>query len=153
MSRDFYKHFNSKDFIEPCCNEKLKQKFDLSAEECREIHITPFKVTLDSKLRWLQYRINHGILVTNSWLFKVGISESNTCVYCDNIETIDHILTSCQVVNKFWDDVLINMSFMPDGLSDFNKIHGVLDIPNATLINQLLIIIRQCIYFCKHKLP
>ena len=150
-SRDFYQHFNSSNYTDPTCNVNLRQKFNLSNEECKKVFELPFKVTLDSKLRWLQYRIIHGILVTNKWLFKVGISVSDKCVYCDEVETIDHIFTSCHVVKKFWDSICAHLSFMPD-LNDFGKIYGVLEpSDNQALFNQILIIIRQCIYNSKHK--
>ena len=95
-SRDFYNHYNSNDYT--VCSFKLKNTFHLDDIDCNNVYELAFKVTLDSKLRWLQHRILHGILVTNSWLCKVGIKDDNTCVYCDQDESIVHLYTSCNVV-------------------------------------------------------
>ena len=106
-SCDFYNHYNSNDYIAPVCYFKLNFfsssrpdifVSDLDDIDCKNVYELAFKVTLDSKLRWLQYRILHGILVTNSWLCKVGIKDDNTCVYCDQDESIVHLYTSCNVV-------------------------------------------------------
>ena len=35
-----------------------------------------WKVTIDNRLRWLQYRNSHGILTTNAWLYRFKIINS-----------------------------------------------------------------------------
>ena len=146
QSRIFYDHFNAISSIEPVTSFRLKRMFNLNNNDCCSVYELPFKVTLDSKLRWLQYRIIHGILVTNSWLHRVGIKDDNTCVFCDQVETIVHLYTECDVINMFWDDVSATISFMPR-LNVFEKLYGLISLTdNNMLINQLLIIARQCIY-------
>ena len=91
---------------------------------------------------------HYGILVANSWLHRVGIKDDDTCMYCDQVETIAHLYTGCDVINIFW-DISANISFMPK-LNVFEKLYshiGIID--NFMLINQLLIIARQCIYVCR----
>ena len=149
QSRIFYDHFNAISTTEPVSSFRLKRLFNLNDDECHSVYELPFKVTLDSRLRWLQYRINHGILVTNSWLHRVGIKDDDTCMYCDQVETIAHLYTGCDVIKIFWDDISANISFMPR-LNVFEKLYGHIGIiENFRLINQLLIIARQCIYVCK----
>ena len=43
--------------------------------------------------------------MTNSWLHKVGIKDDDTCTYCDQVETIAHLYTGCDVINLFLDDI------------------------------------------------
>ena len=70
-------------------------------------------------------------------------------MYRDQVETIAHLYTGCDVINIFWDDISANISFMPR-LNVFEKLYGHIGIiENFMLINQLLIIARQCIYVCK----
>ena len=97
--------------------------FNLNDDECRSVYELPFKVALDSRLRWLQYRITHGFLVTNSWLQRVGIKDDDTCMYCDQVETIAHLYTGCDVMNLLWDDISANISVMPK-LNVFEKLYG-----------------------------
>ena len=64
QSCTFYDHFNAISSTEPVSSFRLKRLFNLNNDECRSLYELPFKVTLDGRLRWLQYRIIHGILVT-----------------------------------------------------------------------------------------
>jgi len=148
-SRDFYRYFNSKCSTEPVSSARLKRVFSLDNNECCSVYEIPFICTLDSRLRWLQYRITHGILVTNSWLKTVGIKDVDTCVYCDQRETIEHLYTECNVVNTFWSDVGSMIHFLPN-LNSFVKLYGhIASGDKFHLINQVLLIARQCIYVCR----
>ncbi|KAL4221346.1 hypothetical protein ACF0H5_019607 [Mactra antiquata] len=67
---------------------------------------TPFKTTRNSKLHWLQYRINHRILGANQLLHKIGIKNDNSCSFCNtNTETLSHLFYECQYTDTFWMDV------------------------------------------------
>ena len=154
-SHDFYQHFLLKSAVEPSSSYRLKRVYHASDIECMCVYELPFKVTLDCKLRWLQYRITHGILVTNSWLHKIGFVEDDKCVFCDSSETIEHLYTECTVVNTFWNDISNWANFMPE-LNDFKKLYGDISTDDhLTLINQLLLIARHCIYVsrCTEKNP
>ena len=66
----------------------------------KKIFIYPFISTNDTKLQWLQYRINHYILTTNVYAKKIGITNSDVCSFCkEEKETIIHILWECHKVN------------------------------------------------------
>lgn len=59
----------------------------------------PFTITSDSKFQWLQYRINHFILTTNNFMYKIGNIDTNLCTFCENAEeTIYHLLWECPKV-------------------------------------------------------
>ena len=45
----------------PTGQKKWDDQFEISQEEWKKIHKNVFKNTKDSKLQWLQYRINHKI--------------------------------------------------------------------------------------------
>ena len=60
----------------------------------------PFQVTHDTKLQWLQYRITHRILGTNSYLFKIRYINSDVCSFCSREkETIKHLFWDCIYIN------------------------------------------------------
>jgi len=62
-----------------------------------------FKTTKDPKLLWLQYRINHRILGTNSLLKKMNINADDSCSFCENApETVFHLFWACNVSAQFW---------------------------------------------------
>lgn len=57
--------------------------FEINDETWKHVYLTTFRVTSSSKLQWLQYRINQHILTTNSYLFKIGLTENPHCFQLD----------------------------------------------------------------------
>jgi hypothetical protein len=54
------------------------------------------------KLKDFQFKINHKILVTKTFLFKINKSENDVCSYCNAApETIYHIFCECSKVKNF----------------------------------------------------
>jgi hypothetical protein len=54
------------------------------------------------KLKDFQFKINHKILVTKTFLFKINKSENDVCSYCNIApETIYHIFCECSKVKAF----------------------------------------------------
>ena len=43
----------------------------------------------------------HKRIVHNKILHKMGISETPTCLYCNNVETIEHVYIECENVRRF----------------------------------------------------
>lgn len=81
---------------------KWNKEFNFSNEDWKNIFEMPFTVTKCSKLQWFQYRINHRILATNSYLYKTNIVDSPLCEFCkQEDETIKHILWNCSVTQNF----------------------------------------------------
>ena len=63
----------------------------------------PFNCTIDTRLRWFQYRLIHRILGTNSFLFKIKKLDSNLCTFCNSQEeTLIHLFCSCAATISFW---------------------------------------------------
>ena len=120
----------------------------------KDLFILPWKVTIDSRLRWLQYKINHVILPTNKWLHKIGIIDSPNCLRCKtNIETMSHIFIECPDVMEFWHSFQRKWNGLFDGISDIEKLFGILDsdIDDWQMKNQLLLIARRYICNCRYN--
>lgn len=58
----------------------------------KKVYNLPFKVTKNTKLQWLQYRINHHILVTNHFLSKVKIIDNPDCTFYHTNQKLSSIL-------------------------------------------------------------
>ena len=105
----------------------------------------PFKVTLDTKLRWFQYtRVIHNILPSNVWLKKVGIIDNELCTFCHNDnETVTHtcMLCECNNVTDFWRQIQNRISLMK-GIAAFDILYGITDCKNYNylVINHILIL-------------
>ncbi len=115
----------------------------------------PFKTTLDTQLRFFQYRINHRILGTNSLLHKIGIRNTNSCTFCQReSETIEHLLWNCPITQTFIS------SFKNWVINNCNSINTI-DLTIAsflfgtmqygTVFNKILMRTKLYIYKCKMR--
>lgn len=69
-----------------------------------------FKTTTDVQLRWFQIRPMHRILPTSKYLSMCNLVDSPICKFCAReIETITHLLWHCEVVKRFWGELLITL--------------------------------------------
>ena len=74
--------------------------------EWKEIYLLPRKVSIDTNLRMLQYKILNNILYLNKQLFVFNKKETKLCSYCSlQDETINHIFVECKFAIKLWCDL------------------------------------------------
>ena len=106
---NIYNWFNRKKLIKP----KHEIKWDsyigrnMNKKWWQKHYILPFKLTKDTKLQWLQYRIIYRILATNSYLFRIGYKNSEMCTFCNfDKETIQHLFWECTYVQEFWNSTI-----------------------------------------------
>ena len=63
----------------------------------RALLITPSYAT------GFQYKLIHRILITNSFLYKYGLKETELCTFCtETKESLVHIFWECNYVRNFW---------------------------------------------------
>ena len=75
--------------------------FNLTEMEKKEFYIATHVLTKNTKLLWLQLRIKHNIICTNSFLFKIGVLNDQNCTFCHEFtETIDHLFWECDKVKE-----------------------------------------------------
>ena len=102
-SVSFYKHLTKAKNTIPKCLDTLKNIYNIDMQSYKDLFTLPWKTTIDSRLRWMQFRINHFILPTNKWLHKIRLVDSPICKRCNtHIETMDHMIVECPKVNEFW---------------------------------------------------
>ena len=73
----------------------------------RESQCFPFKCTkiTNTKLITFQFKFLHRILATNSFLKKIGITQSDLCTFCKTeVESLIHLFWSCRVPSIFWQE-------------------------------------------------
>ena len=51
---------------------------------------------------FIQYKVLHRSVVHNKFLHKMGISRTPNCLFCNQLETIEHIYTECPNVIQPW---------------------------------------------------
>jgi hypothetical protein len=68
----------------------------LEVDDWKHSYMLPFQTSIDTNLRYLQYRILHRILTTNRFLFIVKIADNDLCSFCNN--AIVHLCVQCEFV-------------------------------------------------------
>ena len=69
-----------------------------------------FKVTTDSNVQWLQYRILHWTLPVKTYLKNKKKVDNDTCSFCNKeVETTEHVLTSCPTVVSLWNNLRLQI--------------------------------------------
>jgi len=96
-SRNVYRIFAKKNETTPRAMIKWNHVLNLDTKQWKNIYRCTFKTTNDSKLLWLQFRINHRILGTNKLLAKLGKINSPLCTFCNlELETVEHLLWTAE---------------------------------------------------------
>jgi hypothetical protein len=84
-------------------NERYTNDFDIDTKTWKEIYKNLHNSKLSNKVKETCYKIFHGYLATNTYLYKVGIKNSPRCSLCflEN-ESIVLLMSECLVVKNFW---------------------------------------------------
>jgi hypothetical protein len=78
----------------------------LNETKWKKIFKLPSTVTQNTKLQWLQYRINQRILGTNTFLYKIRVKDNAFSTFCqEDEETIEHLFWNCETVQAFIDEI------------------------------------------------
>ena len=151
-SKNMYNLLN-KTNVEPTGKHKWNRIFFLQDLEWKQIYRLPFYCTQNSKLQWFQYRLNHHIVVTNKFLFKIGKSDSQMCTFCDTSEeSILHLLWECPKTQKLINDFAAfcntyNVLFNPNSKT---FLFGMLPLKDASKpYNSILMTVKYYIYKSK----
>ena len=79
-----------------------KKKYKFEDEEWGKMFSDPFKITKVSIVQWFQSRINHKILATNNYLYKIKLIGDPKCTFCNKTDkTIEHLLWECDMSKDF----------------------------------------------------
>jgi DNA-directed RNA polymerase subunit L len=93
--------------IRPTSESKWKGKcnIDFSIEDWSYIYTLPATLTKDTRILSLQYKITHRILACNDKLNTWKIKDNKICNFCDQIDTIEHYLYTCEDTYTLWQHI------------------------------------------------
>ena len=98
--KDFYNVLNNNEET-PTSKIKWEKSYNISNETWKDIFLSPFKSKYSSTLQWFQTRIIHRILPTKKYLYTIKAIPSPICSYCNQDETIVHLLWTCPATSSF----------------------------------------------------
>ena len=129
------------------------QMFNFDDSDIKNVYKQPFVVTSNSQLLWFQYKINHLILTTNSFLTKIKILANPLCSFCGNhTETMFHLLWECEKVQLLLDNFenwLVANSVSPLNYNKKTFIFGIIHSRHSKVNNLILLKIKHYIYSCR----
>ena len=96
---------------------------------------------------FLQYKLLHRRIVHNTLLFRMGISNTPNCLFCDEPETIEHVYLECPNAVNLWlntENWVKSLNFPHFKISENEKIFG--EKYNNHLKHIIVISIKDVIY-------
>lgn len=119
---------------------------ELTESDWQKIYSLPYKVTKETKLRFLQLKLIHQIIPTNNWLFKCKLIDSKSCTFCNfQNESIDHLFWYCPNSKNLWLKLAEWLNIQP-----FTFKQAILGDPNnQTFIEHIKLITKEHIYYSK----
>ena len=129
---------------------------DVENLDWESIYLLPRICTLSTKLRNFQFKFLHRRIATNSFLFKIKLSESNLCCFCQSAqETLLHLFWECPITEAFWNSVqqfFVSVDLIPASQAlTLCQCLGLQGEKSALLLNHCLLLSRFYIYSCKYK--
>jgi hypothetical protein len=120
----------------------------------RTIYKLPFTLTVNSNLKYFQYRLCHRIRQTNTFLQLIKVQDDNSCSFCgEEIEDLVHLCCKCKCVVPIW--LRIEQWLHRSGFNNVcsftcsDIILGRVD--EYTSVNFVILIVKFAIYNCTLK--
>ena len=102
-TREIRNSFNLKQCTIPASQLYYERLLQLPNDtNWKNIWYLPFKVTVEEKVRYFQFKLLHRILPCNCFLKMINIIDDDKCHLCQQKETLDHMFWNCQIVKAFW---------------------------------------------------
>ena len=100
-NKKIYNTLNNNE-VKPTGQVKWNERFQITQDDWKNIYHNVFLLIKERKLQWFQYRVNHRILTTNSFLKIIHKTDIDLCTFCrQQKESIEHLLYECEVVQTF----------------------------------------------------
>jgi len=106
VSKLFYKYCINENTAKYKIKAQVKWQHIFGIELCgkwwKKVYLLPFNLTLDTGLRYFQYKILSFILTTNKHLVRYGIKDSDKCEFCHMVsEDLMHLFWLREHVQTF----------------------------------------------------
>ena len=136
---------------------RIFNSLSIKSNASKEVFLRHFAVSRDTKLQEYQFKILYDLLITNYWVKRFELSETEACTLCGiECESSSHLFWSCRYaadfsskVEKWW--------FMKTGeiVSIEEDCIFVCNFNFTDLQNHILILAKYCMYAtrCNNRMP
>ena len=156
ISKEIYNTLVKSKVLPPTSQKHFLALFQAESLPWKKIYILARSVSLDSYSRIFQYKCLNNILYLNLPLFRMGISDSSLCSYCqEHDETIQHLFYNCNISNTLWSELtnfFIGKITLPS-LDLQSAVLGFLDTSekNNVILNNILLMFKITLYRNRSK--
>ena len=104
-NRDVYWEFVTRKLMKPIAAHKWCTEFDIPEDEWLSVFKT-YATLKDTKLKAFQFKILNNLIPCNQYLKRIGRSEVDTCLSCNELDDLRHYLIECPETQNIWLKVL-----------------------------------------------
>ena len=136
----------------PSSEPRIIENFQIDKSQLKKIYQLPFFVTIESKMRAFQFKINHLIYYTNELLFQKNLIDDDSCTFCrENTESITHLFIDCPFTSKLWTELeriteykFTNSEKLFGCFKNLNELH-------FKVISHCTILLKYYVHICRIK--
>ena len=157
-ARDFRLHITELNYTEPCAKTLWRRKYGIEVDE--KYWTLPLRISSESRIRELAWKILHNIYPTRILLKKLKITESDKCKFCpDELEYVEHFFFHCNKIkimyNIIKDKVYQKYSYKIE-ISEEEAMLGIVDKKKGNkeireYANRLILIAKMCCGIIKYN--
>ena len=143
-SRFFYKCMNdNSESITPLANNKWHHIFNgnLQPQYMQDTYLSRIGLIKDPTIKQFNWKYLHFIIPCRVNLYKWKISSTDSCIYCNRLHTVDHLLYDCADIKALWHKIkyIINIDCSKQNILIGNKY-------NSQDTIYVISLISYCIY-------
>ena len=151
LSKNVYSEIRARYETRPTAQARFEEQFPDICLDWHDIYKLPVNVLIDTKSREFQFRILNRYLITNSFLYKLGLA-----TFCkQESESLEHLLMRYSCTKSFWSVFFTWINQLNIFLRDFSDrdiLFGFWQRKEDYLFtNHMLVLAKQRIYECRNK--
>ena len=105
--KHYYNILNKNPTVEPTGIKAWKVNYADTYTEWNNNFSFIYHSTRDNKLRQFSFRLLHRIIVTKKELLKFRLTDNATCIFCPNLDSIEHTFLHCSEIKSFYSEALV----------------------------------------------
>jgi hypothetical protein len=134
---------------------RWKTEYNISDRDMSLIFCIAFRSVRDTKIQSLQYKILNNTYICRLRLFQWKVKPDKHCLYCDNVDNIEHHFYLCRDAVSFWDSLRGWWSTICENCSEINIMAVLLGYPRKschfTQSNYIILKAKWYIYRTKYR--
>ena len=147
--KDFYWHFVCNKYVKPNCTKKWEELYPALNFEWEHIYMIPTQVARETALQSFQYKLINRFLPCKAALKKWKKEDSDLCVECNVVDSLEHHFVQCENVKLFWTMLLEWWNTIYEvsiKLHVLDIVFGIVNHDRDTMLSTL----NFCILFAKY---